>query len=116
MHKDTQDALERLESQLLAEEYSQEAEHTEDELDALLDDFLSEEDESTFGEKPSGYQNFANGYRAYNSDQVDLDLNQYSDEVYNEPKKESLTGLLITASVLLAGIAGVLIFWVIRYL
>ena len=82
MHKDTQEALERLERELLAEE---QPEPTEDDLDLLIDDILFDDEEDTPLEETMIYRNSANQYRAYNADRTDLDLEDYSDEVYEEP-------------------------------
>lgn len=119
MFKDTKEELQRLEEQLLSQEPQA---HTEDELDALLEQFLNEPDEEPAAQTRTVYQNYSNGYgderkefRAYNTDKTDRDLDAYSDDVY-EPKKESLTGLLVTAALLLLGIAGVLMWWVVRFL
>ena len=86
MHKDTKEALARLEAELLADETP---ELNDEELDALLEEFL-DEDETEFADHPAGYQNFANGYRAYNTDDVDADLDIYSDAVLEEPEVISL--------------------------
>ena len=51
----------------------------------------------------------------YNTDWTDEDLEDYSDEVYEEPK-DDLRGLVVLAMFLLAGILGVLAFWAVRYL
>ena len=122
MHKDTKEALQRLEAELLGDE---ELNHLpdDDELDALLEEFLREPDEEEAPRQSrTVYQNYSNGYgtgrigyQAYNTDVTDEDLDEYSDDVY-EPQKESLTGLLITAALLLLGIAGVLLWWGIRFL
>ncbi len=110
MHKDTKEALERLEAQLLEEERPQ---LTDEELDLLLEDFLEEDD--SIGEAPGGYRNFANGYQAYNADDVDVELNTYSDEVYDEPQERN-TGLLAAALISLIGSAAALLFMVAQML
>ena len=108
MHKDTQEALERLEQELLAVEKPQ---LTEEDLDLLIEDILSEEDSVEIPEEP---RNFANNYRAYNTDQPDLDLNSYSDEVYEEP--QSGRGELIFTTVILGLIAVVMVVWAVSLL
>lgn len=94
MHKDTKEALARLEEALLEDAPAL----NEDELDALLEEFL-EEDDHAFADHPKGYQNFANGYVAYNTDHTDEDLEVYSDEVLEEPAETpwSLRIALVTA-------------------
>lgn len=98
MHKDTREALSRLEEALLADETP---ELDDEELDILLEEFLNDGDPS-IGELPDGYQNFANGYRAYNSDELDADLNVYSDAVLEEPEPLPLGLRILTAAVLAA--------------
>ena len=111
MHKDTKEALARLEAELLAEDTP---ELDDEELDLLLEEFL-DEDDTEFADHPAGYQNFANGYRAYNSDDTDEDINVYSDAVYEEPVEYSLflRGAVIAA---LAGAAVSLVYILVRCL
>lgn len=101
MHKDTKEALARLEEALLAEDTP---ELDDEDLDVLLEEFL-EEDDREFADHPSAYQNFANGYRAYNTDDADADLDVYSDAVLEEPEAVSLTLriTLVTALICAAG-------------
>lgn len=105
MHKDTKEALARLEEALLEDETP---ELDDEDLDALLEEFLDEDDHD-FGDHPQAYQNFANGYRAYNTDRADLDMDVYSDEVLEEPEVPALflRIVLITA---LAGAAASLLY------
>ena len=118
MHKDTQEALERLEKELLAQEENTVHTPTDEELDALLEEFLNEEEPAP--EEPK-YRNYSNGYgraqavTAYNTDNTDAKLDEYSDEVYEAPR-EKLTGLLVTAAVELLGIVAVLAYWAIKFL
>ena len=98
MHKDTKEALARLEEALLEDENPA---LNEEDLDALLEEFLDEDDQD-FAPHPHGYQNFANGYNAYNSDNTDEDLDVYSDEVFEEPEIMPLS-LRITLGISLAG-------------
>ena len=95
MHKDTQEALERLERELLAEE---QPEITDDDLNLLIDGILFDDEEDTPMEETAIYRSSATQYRAYNADETDLDLEEYSDEVYEEPPtdfKELLFPLII---------------------
>ena len=108
MHKDTQEALERLEQELLAVEKPQ---LTEEDLDLLIEDILTEEDSAEIPEEP---RNFANDYRAYNTDRPDLDLNSYSDEVYEEPQAGG--GELVFATVMLGLITVVMVVWAVSML
>lgn len=110
MHKDTKEALARLEEALLVEETP---ELDDEDLDVLLEEFLEEDEE--FTDHPAGYQNFANGYRAYNSDESDEDLDVYSDAVLEEPEAVSLP-LRITLVTALAVAVGSLAYILVRCL
>lgn len=99
MFRDTKQELQRLEQELLQEESAQEPE---------------------FGEEPSGeyegdYVNFASGYRAYNSDRADVELEEYGRTV-REGEKSRLTGLIVLALLLSAGIVCILGYWFLRLL
>jgi hypothetical protein len=112
MFKDTDDALRRIESQLLAEEEESIAEPEE----YLEDEALLLDDPDDFGEAPAQYENFSNRYgrvRAFNSDDADLELEEYSDRV-QRGKGGGLLKLMLTAAVLLVAIAALLAWWVIR--
>ena len=107
MFRDKEEALSRLEEELLEE-------------DSVPEE--TPEEEPDFLEEPSGdtneYKNFANDYgsvKIYNADSSDLDLEEFSEEVY-EPTMPKRTNLLLIAFLLLVGIFLVLGWWVIRYL
>ncbi len=117
MFNDKKQALQRLNEQLLAmEEEPEEAEEMEE--TASFYDFESDEegqyddcDEApalppAMGRRASG--------RIYNTDRTDTDLDPYSREV-REGRKENLSGLLVTALCLLAGIFAVLAWLVFRF-
>ena len=76
---------------------------------------------NNYGQTPQNYGQNPNYGRpqtpppVYNTDWTDEDLEDYSDEVYEEPK-DDLRGLVVLAMFLLAGILGVLAFWAVRYL
>ena len=101
MHKDTKEALERLEKELLAGEKRR---IDDDDLDLLIEGIL-------FDEVP---EEIPATVRAYNTDRVDVDLDGYSDEVYEEPKEPY--GELIFSVITLALIAGVMVFWAVSML
>ncbi len=50
----------------------------------------------------------------YNADNTDEDLQDYASQV-EEPARKSMTGLVVTAMLLTAGILGVVIWWLIRF-
>ena len=101
MHKDTKEALERLEKELLDGEKRR---ISDDDLDLLIEGIL-------FDEEP---EEIPETVRAYNADRVDVDLDGYSDEVYEEPKEHY--GELILSVITLALIAGVMVFWAVSML
>lgn len=126
MFRDAKEELNRISAELLAEEDTQEIENApQEELSAtqildeeLLNSFL---DETQKIENVDTYQNYSNQYgtqtqvfQAYNTDESDLDFQQYADMVYEAPKKEKLTGLIFVAILLAMGILGVLIWWLLR--
>lgn len=132
MFKDTKKELERLQ-QALWEEQEQEDLPEEEELlpEDTEDLFTDEELERLLGETtaaepgPVVYRNqannygrqlpnYANGYRAANTDRTDVDLKQYSKEV-EQASRGSLRGLAITALLLIMGILLVLLWWAVRF-
>lgn len=102
MHKDTQEELKRLEDALLAEE-TQRFELAED-LDDFLEGLLDEHTDSLAQTGPVVYRNFANGY------------GEPDPEPQPEPTRENLNIQMFIAAGLMAAIAGVLIYWVVRFL
>ena len=126
MFRDRQEELDRLQEQLLEEDPEELEEEYEDEdeeyLDAEVDDLLAANDQ---GENPQTYNNYSNdygrqlrnyasGYKAYNSDRTDEDLEEYSQQVHHPQKEKGITGLLILAMLLLLGIGGVLAWMLMR--
>lgn len=118
MFRDTREELERLERQLQEEEtedacqgetaYGETAESQEDEETGF-----AQEDTSMPADDPAFYRNYANDYTVYNSDRTDVELEQYSEEV-RQPKERGLRGLLLLAAVLMAAIACVLAYLVLK--
>jgi len=119
MYKDAKEELKRLEEALLEEEEDQQAETAEaaeTDIDALLEqtkEMLEKSSDETqvFHWSPEELQRSG---RVYNADRTDEDLQQFAEQVRDGGKK-SLTGWIITAAVLAAGIAAVVIWWIIRY-
>ena len=77
---------------------------SDDDLDLLIGDIL-------FDEEP---EEIPATVRVYNTDRTDVDLDGYSDEVYEEPKEG--IGELVFSAVMLALTAGVMIFWAVSML
>ena len=115
MYKDAKEELKRLEEALLEEEEDQQAE-TETDIDALLEqtkEMLGKSSDETqvFHWEPEELQRSG---RVYNTDRTDEDLQQFAEQVRDGGKK-SLTGWIVTAAVLAAGIVAVVIWWILRY-
>lgn len=115
MFKDTEKELKRLEAELLAEEEMDEQQEAYAPDGEFSDTWA---DDTQIFECVPQYRDAVNGYEAadhiYNSDDLDEDLDAFSQEV-REPRKNSITGLLITALLLTAGILAVVAWWLIRY-
>lgn len=125
MFKDTQEELERLESELLAEEDPEELPESEpDEWDSFFD-----QDEPTmiFSGHTDRLQQKTDDARsprrntppvhARNTDHTDRDLEEYSDQVFDPDsgKDQGLTRLVILAVVLTLAIVLVVAWWVLRF-
>ena len=91
----------------------------EEEFTEEADEETPEEDESS--EDGCAYQNFSNGYgkqprnaasgyKAYNSDVTDTDLERYSEEV-RQPKKSGCLGILAAGLLLLTAVAVAALLW-----
>ena len=129
MFQDAKEELKRLEQQLLAEEDEPvQEESTEDisseeleELKQLLESdsekpMITEDDDFDIVRNFDGQvRNFANNYKAYNSDKTDTDLERYSEEVRYPSQDRSESFLTVLAVVLLAGILGILVWWLVRF-
>lgn len=100
MFRDKDEELARLEEELLEKEEPEEEEE------------LAPEDPD---EESEAYVNYANNYKAYNADKADLDLEEFSEEVYT-PTPHRHMGLLTAIMLLLAGILLVLGWWLVRYM
>lgn len=117
MFKDKKEELQRLEEALLLEAQQEEAEAQQEaeleEADALLDD------PDDFGEiDAEAYRNYANQYgkvKAYNTDRTDVQLDDFSEAIYEGERRKSNLGLLALAASLLVGIVAVLGWIVLRF-
>lgn len=127
MFRDKEEELQRL-SRQLREEVEEPEEWTEEEetpeepdMDELLQDDarIGDMTDGVYRNASNGYgqnlRNFASGYKAYNGDKTDVDLDALSQEVRADDREEkSITGLVVTALVLAATVVGVLIYWLVR--
>ena len=122
MFRDKEEELRRLSAELRAEEEEPEApEQEEEELDFSLDEDTDIADmaggvyRNASNDYGRGLRNYASGYKAYNADKTEVDPQALSDAVRREDEEEekSLTGLVIAAFVLAAGVVGMLIYWLI---
>lgn len=117
MFRDTSEELARLEAELLAQEEPEEPVYDEEYED---EEFPADDDEDEEWEYedtrpangPAVYQNYSNdygknlrnyasGYRAYNTDHTDEDLERYSQQV-QEPKR---SGCVTAIVAVLVGVA-----------
>lgn len=94
MPRDTEEELQRLESWLLEEE--------------------EEDAQSPEEQEPAPLRNYGAGCRIYNSDRTDEDPDDISKKILN-PKKDTLTGLMLVLAMLCLGILCVLLYWVLRW-
>ena len=120
MFRDRDEALRRLEEALLEEEEDEREEQIEEEIEEARRKALREEDdisayqpEDTEDDEEGTFPNYANNYRAYNSDRVDVDLDEYSERIRREPKRGSC--LLTLALALLCGILVMLILFLLKF-
>lgn len=138
MFDNPQEELRRLQNRLLEEEENREApEETEEQMEVespafeedWLEDarrFLEEEpaaarpgfDETrvyaTGEDAEPRIRNYANGYgKVQNRDRADLDLEEYSDRVYEAPREKGLWGLVILACLETLGIVAVVAYWLV---
>lgn len=123
MFRDTKEELDRLQEQLLEEEDDL-PEEDEDEEDGDFPDEEEPEDllegDEAIPDAPvyrnfsndygRGLRNFASGYRAYNGDKTDTDLDEYSEAVYSG-KKRSPGCCAVVLTLLVAAAAAVAVWW-----
>lgn len=113
MFRDKEQELDRLSSELLAEEAEEAQQREEDWVDeALFGDQIADANASDV------YRNFSNDYGesvdAYNADHTDLSPDELSEKLNEE--RVNNRGLVITACCLLALIAAVAVYWLVRFL
>ena len=119
MFRDKDEELKRLQEQLLEEEEPEEVPEDGDEIldEELLDALLGSDNQA---ENPKVYQNFSNdygknlrnfasGYKAYNSDKTDEDLDSFSEAVLEPPKSGSLAWFILVLLVLMAAVVGAIL-------
>ncbi len=113
MFRDTSEELARLEEELLAEEEPEEELPPEEEADPwMYEDTRASRNPQIYQNYSNDYgknlRNYASGYRAYNTDRSDEDLEQYSEKV----RKGSRVGCLAVVLCLLAiAIAAAAVIW-----
>ena len=121
MFRDRDEALRRLEEALLEEEEDEREKQMQEQIQEELrkarqedeDDISDYQPEDTEDDESGTFRNFANNYRAYNSDRVDVDLDEYSERIRQEPKRGSC--LLTLVVVLLCGIFVMLILFMLKF-
>ena len=106
MSRDTDDALRKLQDALWEEDAQETPFLTEEEIDALSDQDIS-------SHEPKSVRNYASGYKVYNSDKTDTDLDAFSETVrMSENHRHRGRGLLATVLCLLtAAVVAALLFY-----
>ena len=129
MFKDKEEALRRLEAELLQEEEEQEESEAWEEEDWEEDpeeawdgdpDEEEEEDQDEEDEEDGPYEAPAHRYRvphgrAYNADRVDEDLEEFSEKIYNADKRSRGRWIAAGVLIVLAAVLLVLAFLAARY-
>lgn len=113
MFRDTQEALKRLEAQLLAEE-AEETREEETPAEEELTDGDMEELRRLLKEPQVEYRNYANHYRAYNTDSTDTDPEEYS-RALREDRPRGRGALAVLSVLLLLGIIVFVAWWLARW-
>ena len=121
MFKDKEEELKRLSRQLRETEEPEPAAEEPD-VEILLEDDtqIADMEDGVYRNASNDYgknlRNFASGYRAYNGDKTDVDLDEITEELRadDENAEKRLTGLTVTAFVLAAAVIGVLVYWLLR--
>lgn len=118
MFRDASEELKRLQAELLAED---EPEELPPEEPPEEEEFLEEYEDTRPADGPAVYQNYSNnygkdlrnyasGYRAYNTDRCDEDLEEFSEEVLESNTSGGGCVLALIAIILAMGIIGVLVY------
>lgn len=100
MFRDTEKELKRLEEELLQEEQA---------IPTDTDELLAQLHQELDGDA------VIDDSQAYNADRVDVDPEDLS-QALEQPQKEKLTGLVVAALLLTAGILAILAWWAARLL
>ena len=115
MFRDTQEELERLQAQLLAQTEQTDQQETQFLDEEEFEELLSDTDQ---GQSPAVYQNYSNdygrdlrnyatGYKAYNADKTDKDPQQMSRELLEGPRAVAVWPWLIL--ILMAAVVGAMV-------
>lgn len=116
MFRDTKEELKRLETQLLAEE----PENINEETPAEETEELTEEElaqiRRLIREPEPQYEirNYANNYQAYNSDNTDVDPEEYTQALEEPTLSRKKILLAVLAFLALAGVVAVVVLWLAR--
>ena len=117
MFRDTSEELERLHAELLAEDEPQmpDPQPEEEELMEQYEDTRPAQGPAVYQNYSNDYgknlRNYASGYRAYNTDTTDEDLDQYSEDVRNGGKKKGGCCLVFIALFLGLILVALVAFW-----
>ncbi len=112
MFRDQDEALQRLQEQLLEEEEPEE----EGFFEALPEESEPGDDPEVYRNFSNDYgknlRNFASGYQAYNADRVDVDLETFSQKVQQD--RAEVPWLLIVILILMAAVVGAIVWFFVR--
>lgn len=122
MYRDRDEELQRLQAQLLEgdEKAEEETEDLldEDTLDALLNDTQQSQNPRIYQNFSNDYgrnlRNYASGYKAYNSDHTDTDLDSYSEAVREPKKADGWLWLVVVLLVLIGTVLGAIAWMFLR--
>jgi len=121
MFRDAQEELKRLEAQLLAGEPEKEnAREEAEDAEALEEEELTPEDLAQLRkllkdpEPECPIRNYANHYKAYNSDRTDGDPDAYTQELESGSGRRRGGARILLALLLLAAVIGAVAWWLLR--
>lgn len=103
MFKDRDEALEEISRSLL-----------EEEPEEILEDWEDSGENDPWEDSREDFSFPDEDLNAYNGDDLDEDLDNYSEELSQPPKKDSLVGLSFACIGLMAAILALVLYWVIR--
>ena len=121
MFRDAQEELKRLEAQLLAEEPEEEKKEPEspeeappEEAELTAEDLAQLRQLLKDPEPEYEIRNYANHYKAYNTDRTDEDPDAYTQELESLSERRGGAVRILVAILLLAAVIGTVAWWLLR--